>query len=116
METEKIKKKLLLEKTSLENLIARVTTDEIVEADSWQVVNEIGDEQAENIALLSKQERLESLQLLLRRVGQALEDLANNRYGICNKCEENIPEDRLDVQPHAQYCLKCQKFVDNQKD
>lgn len=114
MDKEKIKKNLVVEKSALESLISRVLSEEIIEPESWKIVNEIGDEAIESQELLSKQEKLDSLQYMLRRVEQAVEDLENDRYGICNRCEEEIDEERLMVHHHAQYCLKCQNLVDRQ--
>ncbi len=116
MDKEKIMKILITKKSELESLINRVSSEEMVESDSWKMVNEIGDEAMEGQELLSKQEKLDNLQNMLRRTEQAMEDLNSGRYGICNRCEEEIDEDRLTAHPHAQYCFKCQSLVDDQEE
>jgi DnaK suppressor protein len=43
----------------------------------------------------------------LREIEQALQDIENNEYGICKRCEENISIKRLKVRPVARYCIDC---------
>ncbi len=31
------------------------------------------------------------------------------RYGICDKCKQEIPVDRLNAVPFAAYCIDCQR-------
>lgn len=44
----------------------------------------------------------------LEHIRTALARLAANEYGICNECEEEIPEKRLRAMPFATRCLNCQ--------
>ncbi|MDO8264845.1 MAG: TraR/DksA C4-type zinc finger protein [Candidatus Parcubacteria bacterium] len=50
-----------------------------------------------------------SLELKLRDVNTALEELKKGKYGICEKCKGKIEEKRLEAYPAARLCLKCQK-------
>jgi RNA polymerase-binding protein DksA len=43
----------------------------------------------------------------LRGIQQALERMANDEYGICASCAEEIPMARLEAKPHAIRCVKC---------
>lgn len=38
----------------------------------------------------------------------ALDKIDHGTYGICEECEDPIPEKRLKAVPWASYCLKCQ--------
>jgi DnaK suppressor protein len=49
---------------------------------------------------------------LLKRVDEALERIETGTFGICLRCEEAIPEKRLNAVPWAAYCLGCQENVD----
>jgi len=52
---------------------------------------------------------------LLKEVRAALKRLDNETFGICLRCEEEIPEKRLKALPWAAYCVSCQEAVDRQR-
>lgn len=43
----------------------------------------------------------------LAQIEEALSRLDNNTYGICEDCEEPIPEKRLLINPYCQTCVFC---------
>ena len=45
----------------------------------------------------------------LRSIDFALDLLEQGRYGICAKCGEDIPLERLKILPFAAYCIDCQR-------
>jgi RNA polymerase-binding transcription factor DksA len=45
----------------------------------------------------------------LEQISGALRRIADGRYGICEKCEAPIPRERLEVLPHARFCVPCQQ-------
>ncbi len=53
---------------------------------------------------------LEQNQLAL--VEAALKRLDAKEFGFCTQCERAIPAKRLEVQPWARYCLRCQELAD----
>jgi RNA polymerase-binding transcription factor DksA len=46
------------------------------------------------------------LAIQLSLVEKALEKIANNTYGKCDVCGEEIPEDRLEANPSALTCIE----------
>ena len=40
---------------------------------------------------------------------QALRRMAEGRYGTCERCTAPIPLERLEVLPHARFCVPCQR-------
>ncbi|MCK4454348.1 TraR/DksA family transcriptional regulator [Candidatus Parcubacteria bacterium] len=50
-----------------------------------------------------------SLELKLRDINLALENIEKGRYGKCEKCGKLIPKDRLKIFPEARTCNKCKK-------
>ena len=52
---------------------------------------------------------------VIREIKQALQDLEDGLYGICDLCEENIPIKRLKANPMARYCIDCQTEMENQQ-
>lgn len=53
---------------------------------------------------------MEQIQLTL--VEDALKRLDAHGFGLCTQCERPIPVKRLEVQPWARYCLRCQEIAD----
>jgi len=45
----------------------------------------------------------------LRRIDSSLKRAADGRYGICDDCGVNIPQPRLDAEPTALRCIRCQE-------
>jgi DnaK suppressor protein len=52
---------------------------------------------------------------LLKSVQSALARIEDESFGICLRCDEEIPEKRLNALPWAAYCVKCQEIVDRQR-
>lgn len=53
-------------------------------------------------------QRVEEDVARLADIDAALQRIAEGRYGICGDCGEDIPAKRLDVAPHARYCINCE--------
>ena len=45
----------------------------------------------------------------LANIENALEQMREGRYGICEMCETNIPLARLQALPYATLCIQCQR-------
>lgn len=43
----------------------------------------------------------------LKSVQKALELVEQGKYGICMKCEKEIPEGRLESMPETRICVEC---------
>jgi DnaK suppressor protein len=50
--------------------------------------------------------------ILLRNVRGALARIADDSFGTCLHCEEEISPKRLNAVPWAPYCIRCQEAVD----
>ena len=50
---------------------------------------------------------------LLREVTEALERIAEGKYGVCQLCEEAISPKRLAALPWAALCYECQQATEN---
>ena len=48
----------------------------------------------------------------LRKTLKALKRMDSEDFGYCSDCDEPIAFNRLEVQPEASHCLKCQDQVD----
>ncbi|MFD2765301.1 TraR/DksA family transcriptional regulator [Micromonospora eburnea] len=45
----------------------------------------------------------------LAQIGDALNRMAEGSYGTCARCEAPIPAERLEILPHARFCVPCQQ-------
>jgi DnaK suppressor protein len=49
---------------------------------------------------------------LLKSIEAALDRIEDGTYGVCLRCDEEIPEKRLNAVPWTSYCLVCQEELD----
>ena len=48
----------------------------------------------------------------IRLVEEALRRIDTGNYGACQQCDQEIPEKRLEVEPWARHCIRCQELED----
>ncbi|MBI4641399.1 MAG: RNA polymerase-binding protein DksA [Candidatus Tectomicrobia bacterium] len=46
---------------------------------------------------------------LIKKINEALDRIADNTFGICEECGEEISEERLRVRPVATLCIDCKE-------
>ncbi len=101
------KRKLLEEQTRISGELERLREALKIEVD---VDAEEGDpdliEREKNVALVSQ------LEARLARVQAALRSIEKGKYGICERCNKEIPTERLEVRPDATLCVTCQAEVE----
>jgi len=57
----------------------------------------------------------------LKQVEVALKKVGDGEYGICEQCEQEILETRLEIMPYTEFCIQCLSEIekhtslDNQK-
>ena len=57
----------------------------------------------------------------LKHVEAALKKVEDGEYGICEQCEQEILETRLEIMPYTEFCIQCLSEIekhtslDNQK-
>lgn len=42
---------------------------------------------------------------------QALRRMADGTYGRCERCQGDIPVERLEIRPQARFCVPCQRVA-----
>lgn len=65
------------------------------------------DQGSDSDSLEKEVHHLESLQLKLKDINQALKRIYDSSYGICEWCGSYIENKRLAVVPYASMCIKC---------
>jgi DnaK suppressor protein len=53
--------------------------------------------------------------LRIQKIEQALEDMANGAYGICERCGVDITIKRLQANPLARHCLRCKTEIETRE-
>lgn len=48
----------------------------------------------------------------IQDIDAALERIDNGEYGICARCDEEIPPRRMEVRPFSRYCVECKSEVE----
>lgn len=113
-DTEKFKIKLLAEKAQLEEEMSGIgsknpntpgawdpsaATMEVDNADENEVADKL-EEYEENSGILTQ------LENQLNEVNGALDRIEKGTYGLCEKCNQPIEEDRLEANPSARISIK----------
>jgi RNA polymerase-binding transcription factor DksA len=75
-------------------------------------IDQAASEYESDIALSVKLLTIEKL----RRIERALTSLHTCSYGICSRCNHQIPPARLRVQPDSLYCVPCLTIIEQQSD
>lgn len=75
-------------------------------------IDQAASEYENDIALSVKLFTIEKL----RRIEQALTSLYTRSYGICSRCNHQIPYARLRVQPYSLYCVPCLTIIEQHSD
>ena len=52
---------------------------------------------------------------LMNQIRRALDRIADESYGICQHCDEDISPKRMNAVPWAAFCIKCQEQVDRRE-
>jgi len=55
---------------------------------------------------------IRTLEDKLAAIEHALRSSAVGTYGICERCGEQIPPERLEIMPHTSLCVRCQAEVE----
>ena len=50
-----------------------------------------------------------STRLAVADTAHALRRMADGSYGMCERCTASIPPERLEILPHARFCVPCQR-------
>jgi len=112
---EKQKSRLEKEKEELEKLLSNFASKDEKSNDDWNTeypnINpderdpeDLVDEVEEYVDLLPQEYALE---IKLKNTKEALEKIKNGTYGICENCNKEMSQERLEANPSAKKCLDC---------
>ena len=116
---QELEETLKKEKEALERELSSFAKKDPDETDNWdtkypyfngvagsQKLEEAADEMEEYMNLLPIEANFEAK---IQAITKALEKIKKGVYGICEKCQKEIPLERLKIYPAARICLKCGK-------
>jgi RNA polymerase-binding transcription factor DksA len=112
---EKQKEKLEEQKISAQKELEKFAKKDNVPEGDWETKypnREEGDkeEEADEVQEYENLLALEhSLELRLKDINDALNKIAEGKYGICEKCGKEIESERLEAVPEAKLCIKDNK-------
>jgi YteA family regulatory protein len=52
---------------------------------------------------------------IIKKIEDCLENIVQGSYGICKSCGRDIPEERLEFIPYAEFCVTCQDAANNMR-
>ncbi|MFL0195079.1 TraR/DksA C4-type zinc finger protein [Clostridium sp. WILCCON 0269] len=118
---QSLKDKLKLQKDEACHLLKQMEKNETIKSNT-EVSSELScydNHPADNAGNIYDKERGMAFQkneeIIIRKIDDAFKSIENGTYGICKKCGRNINKNRLESIPYAQYCIDCQKSIDNVK-
>jgi RNA polymerase-binding protein DksA len=56
----------------------------------------------------------ENAEVLVRDIDHALEKIDDGTYGQCERCGNEIPEERLEAVPYATLCVTCKQLEERE--
>jgi RNA polymerase-binding transcription factor len=79
---------------------------------SWDGARDVGDvaNEGAEAELDSQLAALESREL--GQIEQAIENIRDGRYGLCEMCDKPIPIERLRALPFTTHCIACQRHAE----
>ena len=83
--------------------------------DSEEVQPDIVDRASSFINRSLSQNICDRESLRIRKIGQALESMANGHYGICERCGEDIAIKRLKANLVARHCVDCKTEIETRE-
>ena len=52
---------------------------------------------------------------LVQKIDQALERIAEGTFGLCERCGEDIGEERLNARPVTTFCINCKTRLEEEE-
>lgn len=112
---KKLKIQLEERKTQIENELASFAKKDVKTPGDYDTqfpdfgTTQSSDEDALKITVYGNTLPVEyALELRLAAINKALEKIAQNKYGFCEKCGQPIEQKRLEAIAEARNCVKCQ--------
>jgi DnaK suppressor protein len=114
---EKLKKELESQKEKIEGQLSKFADKDDKIPGNWNTRYTQADDNKDDDSIEDATDQVEkysnllsiehSLEKKLRDIDSSLEKISSKDFGICNKCKGSISQERLEINPSAQTCMKC---------
>jgi len=94
------KEQLVSQATFSQNIIHELHSDSSADELDYAEISS----DSHNIHILRNKQLIE-----IQEIDVALNKIKQNKYGICEMCDEKIALRRLKVKPHAKFCIECRE-------
>jgi DnaK suppressor protein len=106
------KKKLETEKLEVSNRIVELKKDDPFSDPDYSSDNAAVDSDVREQETHQRIEaEMNTLREKLTNIENALKRVEKGTYGYCKRCNEEIPEKRLQLVPETSYCVKCESDI-----
>ena len=89
--------------------------DGITKRDGPEAFPDVSDQASAEVDQNFSMRIKEREQKLLKKIDEALDRLNKNIYGICERCEEEIPYQRLKARPVTTLCIACKTLQEQEE-
>jgi len=100
--------------TEIANLRTGVSSDTFQENEGDAFDQHPADEGSELFEREKNMTVIQTLEVSLDEVNQALRKVDNGTYGQCERCGQPIAPKRLEAMPEAVHCIQCQSLIDRE--
>ena len=106
------KNKLKHFQSLLENICAKIVGDvekahHNKKSSEVEQMADISDDAARSYGKKLQGDLEEQEWVKLKQVEAALKKVGDGEYGICEQCEQEILETRLEIMPYTEFCIQC---------
>lgn len=109
---EKFKKRLLADQEDVSKRIVELKKDDPFSDPEYSNDNAAVDN---DVREQETHQRIEAerdtLKIKLKNIESALKRIEKGSYGLCKRCNKEIPEKRLQLVPETSYCVTCESDI-----
>jgi DnaK suppressor protein len=110
IDIKQLRQRLELQRQKIWEILSRMEHERrSLEVDS---VQDSADRCVTSLSKESLFERSSQQRTLVRVIEAALRRIADDSFGVCVICSDDIEPRRLDALPWAQFCLRCQEAIE----
>ncbi|MBM0230584.1 TraR/DksA C4-type zinc finger protein [Micromonospora sp. STR1_7] len=92
----------------LADLRASLAEDFATQTARLRELTELNDDTGDPSEAHNRAALLVATRRTIEQITGALSRISDGTYGACEKCGQNIPAERLEILPHARFCVPCQ--------
>jgi DnaK suppressor protein len=113
VDIERITQRLELRRRQISEFLRRLDSEtRELDPDS---VQDIADRSVLSTSKESLLQQADQQRIVLRMIEGALRRISDGCFGVCASCGDDISARRLEALPWAQYCVRCQEALEDER-